>query len=317
MSDAPLVSVVIIFLDEERFLAEAIESVLGQSYGSWQLLLVDDGSSDGSTHIARDYAAAHPGRIEYLDHPGHRRLGTGPSRQLGLKRSRGRYLAYLDGDDTWLPDKLEMQVELLEARPERAMTYGSTLVWHEWQARGGGPKDYIKPLGVSPGQEIEPPQLLTVLLADEFTCPGCGSVLLRRQAVCEVGGFEEAFAGQYEDMVLYAKLLLRYPVFVEDAIHSRYRQHEGNSWIDDRRRARWYPEWLTPSRGRYLLWVADHLERHPDRATPELTAALNQALRPYRQPLRFAVDRGWRLGHYYLRQAARSLTGRTDPAREP
>jgi glycosyltransferase involved in cell wall biosynthesis len=316
MNDAPLVSVVIIFLDEERFLAEAVESVLGQSCNSWQLLLVDDGSTDGSTRIARGYAAAHPGRIEYLEHPCHRRLGTGPSRQLGLEHSRGRYLAYLDGDDVWLPGKLAAQVGLMDAHPRLAMTYGRTQVWYGWQGTGGVSRDYLKPLGVSPGQEIQPPHLLTVLLADEFACPGCGSVLLRRQPVCDVGGFDEAFPGQYEDMVLYAKLLLRYPAFVEDATYSRYRQHEGNSWIDDRRRARWYPEWLTPSRGRYLKWVADHLDRHPDRVTPELAAALDQALRPYRQPLRYAADRGWRLGRYYLRQAARSLTGRSDAARE-
>jgi glycosyltransferase involved in cell wall biosynthesis len=311
MTDRPLVSVVIIFLDEEQFLAEAIESVLAQSYDHWQLVLVDDGSTDRSTGIARGYAAAHPGRIEYVEHPGHRQLGTGASRQLGFELSRGKYLAYLDGDDLWEPRKLAIQVELLEAHPELAMTYGRTLVWYGWRQGQGQPADYLKALGVDPGQAITPPRLLTVFLANEFTCPGCGSVLIRRQAVQQVGGFEPEFTGQYEDMILYTKLLLRYPVFVEEATHSRYRQHEGNSWIADRRRAGWYPDWLTPSRGRYLEWVAGHLAQHPDKVTRELAAALEDALRPYRHPLRFAAARSYHLGRYYLRRAARSLVERS------
>ena len=300
MSHRPLVSIVIIFLDEAPFLAEAIESVLAQTYDRWQLVLVDDGSTDGSTRIALDYATAHPRRIDYAEHPDHRQLGTGPSRQLGLDLSRGKYLGYLDGDDVLEPGKLATQVELLETRPELAMTYGQTLVWYRWREDVHGTADYLKPLGVSPGQSIPPPGLLTVFLANEFACPGCGSVLMRRQAVQQVGGFEAAFTGQYEDMVLYAKLLLRHPVFVEEAIHSRYRQHEGNSWIADRRRAGWYPEWLTPSRGRYLEWVAGHLAGYPRGVTPELGAALEAALHPYRHSIRFAVDRGYQLGRWYL-----------------
>ena len=60
MSNTPLVSAIIIFLNEERYLREAIESVCSQSYSNWELLLVDDGSTDGSTEIARLYAQQHP-----------------------------------------------------------------------------------------------------------------------------------------------------------------------------------------------------------------------------------------------------------------
>lgn len=305
MNSQPLVSVVIIFLDEERFLAEAIESVLAQTYRDWHLVLVDDGSSDGSTGIARSYAAAHPGRIRYAEHANHRQLGTGPSRQRGLELCRGAYVAYLDADDICEPDKLASQVAVLEAHPESAMTYGRTLVWYEWRQQGGGPADYLKPLGVSPGRLFAAPQLLTVFLTDEFCCPGCGSVMLRRESVLQVGGFDPAFSGQYEDMVLYAKLLLRYPAFVEEATYSRYRQHDGNSWIADRRATRWYPEWLTPSRGRYLEWVADYVGRHGPLRTPELDRALQVALYPYRHPVRHAGARGYHLARYYLRQALR------------
>ena len=90
MTSSPEVSVTIIFLDEERFLAEAVESVLAQSYTNWELLLVDDGSTDRSTEIARGYALANPDRIRYLEHPGHANRGMSASRNLGVRSARAR-----------------------------------------------------------------------------------------------------------------------------------------------------------------------------------------------------------------------------------
>jgi len=72
---APLVSVVVIFLDAARFLEEAVASVLAQDHPNWELLLVDDGSRDGSSAIARRYAERHPGRVRHLEHAGHANRG--------------------------------------------------------------------------------------------------------------------------------------------------------------------------------------------------------------------------------------------------
>ena len=94
-----LVSTIIIFLNAERFLAEAIESVLAQTYPTWELWLVDDGSTDRSSQLARDYAARHAARIHYLEHPGHENRGKSASRNLGLRHARGEYVALLDADD--------------------------------------------------------------------------------------------------------------------------------------------------------------------------------------------------------------------------
>ena len=100
------VSVMIIFLNEERFLEEAIASVLAQSYSDWELLLVYYGSSDRSSHIAADWAARMPDRIRYLQHDSHANLGMSASRNLGLREATGHYIAFLDADDVWLPAKL-------------------------------------------------------------------------------------------------------------------------------------------------------------------------------------------------------------------
>jgi len=140
VSAPPLVSVVTIFLNGERFLDEAIQSVFVQRYPRWELLLVDDGSSDGSSAIGRGYAQREPARVRYFEHPGHRNLGMSASRNLGLHHARGEYLALLDADDVWLPEKLERQVAILEAHPEVALLYGAPLYWFGWTGRAAPPR---------------------------------------------------------------------------------------------------------------------------------------------------------------------------------
>src|SRR5256885_6022630 len=120
---SPLVSAITIFYNGKTFIAEAIESVVAQTYPSWELLLVDDGSTDGASEIARDYAARHPERIRYLEHDGHRNRGMSASRNLGLQHSRGALVAFLDSDDVWLPEKIARQVATLDAHPEAQMTF--------------------------------------------------------------------------------------------------------------------------------------------------------------------------------------------------
>src|SRR5918994_2063107 len=105
MSGKSLVSCIVIFLDEERFIEEAIKSVFAQTYENWELLLVDDGSTDGSTQIALRYAERHPGKVRYLEHPGHQNRGMSASRNLGISQAKGEYVALLDADDVWLPHK--------------------------------------------------------------------------------------------------------------------------------------------------------------------------------------------------------------------
>src|SRR6187431_518610 len=79
MRRKPLVTVIIVFLNAEKFIDEAIASVFAQSYSPWELLLVDDGSTDRSTAIARRYAQRHPNKVRYLEHSGHRNRGISAS----------------------------------------------------------------------------------------------------------------------------------------------------------------------------------------------------------------------------------------------
>lgn len=224
MNDAPLVSAIIIFLNEERFLAQAIESVIEQNLADWELLLVDDGSTDESVAIARDFAARDPSRISYYEHTGHANRGMSAARNLGLEHARGRYIGFLDADDVWLPGKLREQVAVLDANPRAQMVYGRTLIWHSWRGANAGEGDEFCDLGVKPDSLVEPPELLVKLIENRAQTPTTCNALMRREAFSKFGGFEESFRGMFEDQVFFMKLASLAPVFVSSRCWARYRQ---------------------------------------------------------------------------------------------
>ena len=119
----PVVSVVLSFFNEEEFLRGAFETVVAQTFSEWELLLVDDGSTDSSGAIAADLAEG-DARVTVLRHPGGLNKGLAASRNLGLARAGGRLLAYLDADDRWQPEKLEWQVGMLDATPAQRWSAG-------------------------------------------------------------------------------------------------------------------------------------------------------------------------------------------------
>jgi glycosyltransferase involved in cell wall biosynthesis len=254
VSRLPRVSVVVIFLDAERFIDEAIRSVLDQTYRSWELLLVDDGSSDGSTEIARAHAARSP-QVRYLEHEGHENRGMSASRNLGIRHAKGEYLAFLDADDVFLPDKLEQQVALLDAQPAAGMLYGRSQYWFGWT---GDPadagRDTVQPHRIAGDVLLEPPRALTLHVSGRAAVPCPCGVLARREAVLAVGGFEESFRGMYEDQVFYAKMGLHHPVYVSDACLDRYRQHPESTCSVSASAGE-----LLTWRRRYLEWLRDYL----------------------------------------------------------
>jgi glycosyltransferase involved in cell wall biosynthesis/SAM-dependent methyltransferase len=227
MSVRPRVSVIMTFLNAEMFIREAIESVLAQRLEAWELLLVDDGSSDGSSRIACDYADRQPERIRYLEHEGHLNRGISASRNLGIRNARGDYLAFLDSDDVWLPQKLERQVAILEAHPAALMVYGATQYWHGWTGKPEDiARDHSPDLGVEVDALFDPPSLTTRLYPlGTATAPCPSDFMLRRRAIEATGGFEECFRGLYEDQAFLAKLYLKGPVFVSGECWDRYRIH--------------------------------------------------------------------------------------------
>ena len=127
---AGLVSVVIIFLDEERFLREAIESVLAQDYPHWGLLLMDDGFTDTAPAIAQAFVRKHA-RIRYPAHPSGQKQRYERVAQPRSLPSRGEYVAFVTADDIYLPKRLRRRAEALAALPSIAMTVSSQIRWYD------------------------------------------------------------------------------------------------------------------------------------------------------------------------------------------
>lgn len=121
---SPVVSVIMNCYNSDRFLKEAIDSVYQQSYENWELVFWDNASTDSSAEIAQSYDE----RVKY--HLAPETAPLGKARNLALDQAEGKYIAFLDCDDLYLPDKLEKQVALME-QEAYALSYGSAIVIDE------------------------------------------------------------------------------------------------------------------------------------------------------------------------------------------
>jgi glycosyltransferase involved in cell wall biosynthesis len=167
---APLVSVVIPCYNQAHFLKEAIESVLKQSYPHYEIVVVDDGSTDETSEVAGSYERVRLIRQE--------NRGLAEARNTGIKHSEGDYLVFLDADDRLLPDALAVGVESFDSHPECAFVFGHS--------------DFIAEDG-SPLRKPTPPligsELLPILLSRSFfVIPG--EVIYRRVILDDVGLFD-------------------------------------------------------------------------------------------------------------------------------
>ena len=283
-ASAPLVSVVTIVLNGARFLDEAIASVVAQTHPAWELLVVDDGSSDASVEIARRWATVKPDRIRTLAHPHGENRGMSASRNLGIAHSRGTFIAFLDADDIYLPEKLERQVEVLRRNPRAAMVFGPSLHWYSWTGRAEDVgHDVPRRLGGAAETLVEPPLLVRRYLERRADTPATCSVLVRRETIDAVGGFVSTFRDLHEDQVFFYKVALRFPIYLESSSWDRYRRHpdalcevrirEGTHRDDYR---------PTPARGAFLWWLEQHLAQSG--ADGQLLRLVARERWPYRHP---------------------------------
>jgi len=302
MTGRPTVSVVLIFFNDERFLPDAIESVFQQTYTDWELILADDGSTDGSTAVARRWAEAHPERVAYVEHAGHVNRGPSATRNLGFQASRGRYIAVLDSDDVWEPHKLNEQVAILDAHPEVGLVIGASTYWWSWAGEEAAQPDRIMAIGVGHDRVHPPPELaLQLYPLGRGVSPCPSSWLLRRELIDRVGGWEEHIAPVYEDQGFLGKAYLVAPVWVSSRCWDRYRRHPGQlvSVTDS--------DGYRAARRTYLAWYEDHL-RETGVEDRRLWRALRRAWWPDRHPRLAAVRAGLGRARSRARRRVRSAS---------
>lgn len=225
MSSNPLVSIVVAFYNPPEFMfKEALDSIRAQSFVDWEVLLVDDGSTNQAGFLARQWEQGDPQRIRYLRHAEGGPAGVAAARNMGIREARGRYVAFLDADDVWLPHKLERQLESLRQHPEALMTYCGFTYWHGWT---GLEKDVAQdrpnnPWPMADGV-VEPVRLIRHYLRDRCI-PGVGGMLVERALAGQVGGFEESLSWA-EDQTLPYRIALYHPVYVSSELLWKYRRH--------------------------------------------------------------------------------------------
>ena len=284
----PVVSVIMPFLDVARFLDEAIESVRAQTYPRWELLLCDDGATDGSSDIARRWAELDPARIRHLQHADGATHGASATRNLGIAHARGEVIALLDGDDTWFPTKLEEQLAILAERPDADALYGVTELWYGWT---GAPEDAARdsrPSGGIPSHTLlAPRELLVGMLRRELLVPCTCSIIVRADAVRRSGGFVDEFRQIYTDVAFYSRLSLVARVLYVERCWDRYRRHPASAYSEVQRRGEG-----REARLRWLTWLDRYLDGTDAKDDQELRVALRASLRRERHPRLFGlVDR--------------------------
>ena len=187
----PLISVVIPVYNGEKTIAETIESVLNQSFSNFEIVVINDGSQDSTLDVLSNIQDP---RIKIFSYPN---AGLSASRNRGFDQSSGEFIAFLDADDLWTPDKLEAQLAALQDNPDAAVAYSWT--------------DFID----ETSQFLKPGPHFTIsgdvypeLLRGNFLANG-SNPLIRRQALIKVGSFDESLPAS-EDWDMYLRLAARY-----------------------------------------------------------------------------------------------------------
>lgn len=218
---APLVSVIIPAYNAARFIGETVETVCKQTYRNWELIVVDDGSTDSTKAILEPYMD----RIQYFFQEN---KGTSAARNAGLRKSKGELIAFLDNDDLWLPEKLELQVWALRTWPDAGFVFTDGISFNESGIRQNSLlprslKAWISEQGTSD------PLVSKGWLADEFflwnPIRSATSVLARKECIEYVGAFDETIAVA-DDYDLWLRMALRYPIVLIRSCLYMWRERE-------------------------------------------------------------------------------------------
>lgn len=262
MIERPLVSIIIPFLNPGYWLSEAIESVVVQTYTHWEIILIDDGSIEMDTRQAQAYVKRFPEKIFYYTHEGHVNRGVTSSRNHGVQKSVGEFIAFLDADDCWMPSKLERQLTLFKSMPAVQMICEASLFWYSWA--DDAKEDYVQLIGADAGI-YNCPTLIPVLYPFGEGQPPCPSgIIIKREALSRSGGFEESFSGSfqlYEDQAFLFKIYCSEIVYISDQVNNRYRKSEYSmsSAAND-------PGIYTSVRNYFADWAGNYLSKKPGHA---------------------------------------------------
>ncbi len=200
-----IISVIIPVYNGENTIQETIQSVLNQTFDDFELIVIDDGSTDSTLKVIQSIPDS---RIRVFSYPN---AGLATSRNRGLEKATGEYIAFLDADDLWTPDKLEAQLKALQENPKAAVAYS----WTDMIDESG---QFLRPDSrASFTGNVYEKILLTCFLSNG------SNPLIRKQALTEVGDFNESLTSA-EDWEMWIRLAARYEFVAIPVPQILYRQ---------------------------------------------------------------------------------------------
>jgi glycosyltransferase involved in cell wall biosynthesis len=213
----PKVSVIVPTWNRVSLLGTAIESVLAQTFRDLEVIIVDDGSVDATESLVRRYQET-DARVRYVSQE-HR--GISAAMNTGIRESRGQYIARIDSDDQWLPELLEAEVAILEARPEIGLVY----------SKGQWATSDLTPLQDTIGHAPHFPAAMKndTLRSMLWGDPTCNiTVVVRRECFDRAGLFDESLKAS-EDWDMWLRTAVYYRFFFVDRVLSLVRGHDGST----------------------------------------------------------------------------------------
>jgi glycosyltransferase involved in cell wall biosynthesis len=205
------ISVIIPCYKQGRYLGEAIDSVLNQGHPSVEVIVVNDGSPDETESVARSYGD----RIVYI---AQENRGPAAARNSGIRAARGRYIAFLDSDDLYLPGTIERLYRYLETHPETALVCGDVYYYDGKQTTGLFSENIGRP------HHIQNFRWETVNY-----CPPMNTIMLRREVFDHVPLFDENLRNAAEDWLMWVRIARLYNMAYLDEPLALYRQHGENT----------------------------------------------------------------------------------------
>lgn len=205
-----LVSVIVPVYNREKLVKEAVSSILAQTYKNLEIILINDGSTDQSLEVLKQFETENPDQIKVIDQ---KNQGQIAARNNGIRASSGEYIAFLDSDDLWLPEKLELQIPLFG--PEVGLVYSSVeLIDDHGKSKGF---DHINP-GLQGNIFPE------LLVKNRMTG---GTVVVRKDVLDEVGLFDPQFKAA-ENWDLWLRICKKYEARAINKPLVKYRVHDDN-----------------------------------------------------------------------------------------
>ena len=202
------ISVIIPTFNRADTILRAVDSVLAQSYKDFELIVIDDGSSDNTYHVLSPYIERN--QLHYFKQEN---KGVSAARNYAVKKSNGHWISFLDSDDSWLPHKLETQVDYINSNPSCSLVHGEE-IWIRNGKRVNPKKKHAKS-----GGDIFVRSLELCLISPS-------AVILRRELFDHMGGFREDFE-VCEDFDLWLKITSLYEVgFIKEPIINKYGGHQ-------------------------------------------------------------------------------------------